>query len=561
MENPEKRIKAVECRFAKHISMRRQGEPDAHLVKEKIHYEDGSSSHNLRVIRGLKRPYYITNLKYRNHKQKKVMEKLERVDEYFCTQDDLVMEIQRKLPLKNGFPIYRDLAASPYLYGADLPSTSYIMERYRQKWPDIFTQHDVAVLDIETNMFTDAGEVLMIVTTNGKWLQLDVDKNIIEGFSHQPKEAIIEAMRLHIGDVVDQRGMNIEVCIRDNELEVIKAAFARLHKESPDIVAIWNMAFDIPRILDRIKAWGYDPARLLSDPSLPRELQRCYWKHGKENRTTEKGTAKSISVEEQWHKFFLSAGFQFIDQMCGYWQVRIGGQKEPGYKLTNIMNKHAKIKKLNFKEVEHIEDNSPQWHMFMQKHHMVMYCVYCMFDGIGPVILDEKTGDLRRTMPSRGRTADLAHFDSQAHKTMVRMHTVCKEAGYVFGTLGPSETRQPSDVLSRDRWIVTLKAYLISEEGLQLMEDNPQLYTLLYAMAGDDDCISSYPSDITACNISTPTTRLEIIDIDGIPEAVFRHNNINLSSGPVNAIEYCVAMFGLPDVYDMRELIKKELGR
>lgn len=559
----EKTIKAIECRFAKHISRRRDGEPDVHLVKEVVHYSDNTSERRIKLLSGVKRPFYITNQRFRNHKQKKVYEKLEHVDEYWCTQDNLTKEIAIKLGETRGYKSQFELSASPYLYGSDFPSSAYIMAKYKEKYPNNFTPSEVAILDIETNMMSatpDMPEVLMVIVTNGKWAQLSLDASY---YKHIPnaKQLLTEAINTYLGGHIEERGMFLEVIWCEDEIETIGVAFDKLHKEKPDIVGIWNMAFDIPIILGRLKVHGIDPAQFLSDPGINPALRRCYWKPGKENRVTEKGNSKSIDFFERWHEFFLTASFQCIDQMCTYFQLRLGSQKEANYKLNTIMDKWVQLKKLNFRQAEeaNVEDGTPQWHIFMQTYYRIEYAVYCIFDGIGPIILDEKLGDLRRTLPYRARNTDLSNFDSQAVKNATRLYGVCKDHGLVVGTLGPAESRQPSDVLSRLGFIVTLSSYLITDEGLCILSDNPSQATGLYAMNGDDDCISSYPSDITACNIATNTTANEIVTIKGIPEAVFRHNNINLSSGPVNAIEYSTSMFGLPDYRAVMKAAEKLL--
>lgn len=578
-----KEIKAIECRFAKHVSMRKYQEEDVHLVKERIHYTDGTSAPNLRLVKGFKRPFWITQQRHRNHKQKKEYELEERLDKFECTQDDMVRQIAMRVGSGRGYQSYRDLAASPYLYGADIPSSSIIKKKYREKWPDIVTNYTVAMLDIETTGLTLDDIVLMVVVTDGKWLQLSVNAAFYDIIVNKKRDrntdiaypvetnyrakldaefAIIQkrieaAFVKYLGDTIQERGMTIDIVMCDDEVDTIQSAFNRLHKEKPDLVGIWNMNFDIPHIMGRLDKLGVNPSNILPDPSIPAKYRVCEYKPGKETKVSEKGISKSISMEQRWHVLKLSASFEVIDQMCLYYQIRIGRQKEPNYKLDTIMDKMVQLRKLTFKEAEHME--GPKWHGYMQKYHKDEYCVYCGQDGIGPIVLDEKTGDMRRTMPARARDSDFSHFDSQAHKTLVRLLTVYGKKGCIPGTLGPRETRQPANVLSRDGFIVTLKANLITEEGLQILEDNPEHHTGLYGATGDDDCIGSYPSDIMGCNIECATTSRELVDISGMCVDTMRHNNMNISSGPVNAIEYCVTMFNFPDYDDMMAEIEKLL--
>ena len=90
---------------------------DAVLVKEKLRLRDGSIENNLRVIRNPKRSYYITKPEFRNYKQKKEAEPLDRLDKITCYNFDLFNDISRRLNLY-GNP--RNMHNSPYLYGSDI---------------------------------------------------------------------------------------------------------------------------------------------------------------------------------------------------------------------------------------------------------------------------------------------------------------------------------------------------------------------------------------------------------------------------------------------------------
>ena len=77
----------------------------------------------------------------------------------------------------------------------------------------------------------------------------------------------------------------------------------------------------------------------------------------------------------------------------------------------------------------------------------------------------------------------------------------------------------------------------------------------------DCDCVSSYPSDTIALNLSKTTTSKEIIEmIDNdvkIPESIFKLQNINLVSGGwTNALEYCTTMFNFPTLDELDKYIK-----
>jgi len=68
-------------------------------------------------------------------------------------------------------------------------------------------------------------------------------------------------------------------------------------------------------------------------------------------------------------------------------------------------------------------------------------------------------------------------------------------------------------------------------------------------------CVSSYPSDTMAANVSKDTTVKELVSIDGIDKEVFRLQNINLFFGNVNSVEYATTMYNLPTLVELEEMI------
>lgn len=73
--------------------------------------------------------------------------------------------------------------------------------------------------------------------------------------------------------------------------------------------------------------------------------------------------------------------------------------------------------------------------------------------------------------------------------------------------------------------------------------------------------VSSYPSNTQAVNISKETTLRELIDIAGIDKDVFKLQNINLISGPVNSLEYTNKMLNFKTPQELEKMFlehKKE---
>ena len=55
------------------------------------------------------------------------------------------------------------------------------------------------------------------------------------------------------------------------------------------------------------------------------------------------------------------------------------------------------------------------------------------------------------------------------------------------------------------------------------------------------------------------TTLRELADIVGIDEEVYRKQNMHLSAGHVNAVEYCSTMFGMPKLDELMDILEADL--
>jgi hypothetical protein len=164
-KKPEKKIVGREAKFIQHLFEIPGVRPDTHIVKETIHYEDGTTEPNLRIIPNFKRPFWITKPHMQNHNEKKESEYLENVNKYYATQSALGKEVAMRLGGKYiGRTALRDVQDSPYVYGLDVDSKTAIKKMYMDKYPDLNSAYELAVLDIESNTETDEMVILSLTT-------------------------------------------------------------------------------------------------------------------------------------------------------------------------------------------------------------------------------------------------------------------------------------------------------------------------------------------------------------------------------------------------------------
>lgn len=544
--------------FVVHVPGKYGVRDDLHIIKEQVYYEDGTSEPKLRAIKNFERPYWITGRSFRNHNSKKEWEEETKLDKYMCTQTDLRVDVARKLEIPWSKESLRKLAKSPYLYGCDISSTAIIKKGYMDQYPDYIKPYSVAGYDTETNIKDDTLLMATIALENKVYTVIRED--FVEGI-HNPIDKVKRAMYTYLSDYLNVDELDVEIELVENELEVAKKSIGKAHEWRPDFLAIWNMDFDVNVITDVCARAGYDPKYIFSEPSLPDVYKSFFYRQGAKNKVTASGKYVPINPAMQWHSVITPASFYVIDPMCVYKQLRIQKPEVPGgYGLDNILNKELGVRKLKFKEADRYSGEG--WHAFMQENYPIEYIVYNQWDVLSMLELDKKTLDLKSSLPSFTGFSDFMNFNSQPKKIMDVLHYYLLDKGYVIATVGSRYDDDfeddSKDVLGLDFWIVTLQAHMTVDNGLQLVNEDPSLLTNVRGYVYDSDAVSSYPSNTQACNVSKETTKREIINIEGVQELTFKHQNINIMSGGVNAIEYCNEMFGLPDMKEIVDLYMSE---
>lgn len=548
-----------EARFAVHCPTPRGGGDDIHVVKEIVHNADGTQTPNFRFIPNYKFPFYVTKKGLQNHKDKKEWERIENVNTFKTTQTDLVYNIQKALDVFGGQGRLRQLGRSPYLYGTDILSTTRIKHQYQQKWPQLVTPFTVACFDVETDVVHGTGEIIMATLSFGSRVVTVIDRKFLSGFTDVERQ-LRQTSDKYLGDVTSRRGINWEIVLADGPADVVVKCFAKAHEWKPDIVAIWNINFDMPKVLDALARANIDPKDVFSDPSVPYAYRFFKYKVGQGQKVTAAGKTTPKDPHEQWHTVFAPCSFYFIDAMCAYKQIRTGEQEEQSYGLDAILRKHGVGGKLEFKEAEGL--TRIEWHQFMQSTHKLEYVIYNKWDCISMEELDEATNDLRFQLPLFSGDSDFSHFSSQPRRAVDKLHYFCLDNGRVIGsTSDEMETAFDSMTLDLRGWIVTLPAHLVVDNGLCIIKGMPWLRTNIRAHVGDLDVSASYPNGGAVMNISKETTRKELCGIVGVPEQVQRMQGINLSGGHTNATEFCVAMYGLPDFDQLLEAFEEEIAQ
>ena len=360
-------------------------------------------------------------------------------------------------------------------------------------------------------------------------------------------------------DKVFWRKVDWQYVIVDTEVDIVKETIAKAHEWKPDFLEIWNINFDMPKIIKACERAGVNPKDIFSDPAVPKEYRFFKYKEGTKIKKMASGKESSINMADQWHTVMTPASFYVIDGMCVYRKLRVQKGELPRYGLDYVLDKEKTgVRKLNFKPAENFRDGF--WHEFMQEHHPIEYVVYNVFDCIAMEILDEKILDLAYDVPESCSHSDYWDFSSQPKRTVDELHHYLIESvGGVIGTTAET-LKTDLDKLAPPNTdlIVNLKAHLITEEGLKCLAEFPDAITRIYLFCFDLDVSAAYPSNTMTMNVSKETNRRILCRVEGKTEFEMRMNTINFSGGHTNSVEFATAMFDLPQMRQVLDIFKQE---
>lgn len=564
MQVTKDNVIGIECKNTAYAQSSENPRDDCILVKEVIHTKDGRQVPRIRLIKNYQRPFYITKPNYRNHQDKKEAEKIEKLKKFTCNQATLHEKIQ--MALGNNIPNprkkLRDVCSSPYVYGADQLPTTHLKARYQEKWPDLRSRNKVAVLDTERDVVFGTNETIIVTLTMGaqkyigivKWWadklpgmadQLPAKyKELLSKITVRDDDSPLEEKPQKVYDVPKERPGDPIIFIANRPGDIVAKALSLAHAWMPDFLAIWNMDYDIPHIIDALKEAGYDPKHEFSDPSVPDEFRRFWYKQDQLIRET---NSKSISKHpaDLWHVVYCMAGFYVVDAMCLFKKIRVASGNEPNYGLDGVLDRHLGTTKLRIPQADQF--GGLKWHQVMQRDFPLEYCVYGLFDCISVEMLDEKTNDLGLTISVLMESSGFDYLPSLPRRVVDVLHVVWEKKGYIPGCVGADiSSTLDEDVVGLDGWICTLNSYCVVEDGIFCISEVPELRTKFRVQTNDADILQAYPTGGVISNGSKATTVIEVIEIEGVDDLTRRRQGINLTGGQNNAVEIAVELAGCP---------------
>lgn len=445
-----------------------------------------------------------------------------------------------------GFVNPKKVMDNPHVYGADIDYSTHLKYAYtRANKGEMPKSYNVGHLDIETDV-TGSQEIILITFMNGDGnTYTGVLKKFFVGehdtYAHDTAEDIAkreqEILDKHTAQVhslwektekefrskLNEEALEkydksdpikIHLELFDSEVDLIKWVFNRIHECKPDFCTIWNIAYDIPYILDRLKFRGVDPKDVFCHPDVPPQWRMCEFK-------LDKGKEDS-HITDLWSWLHCTDYTLFVDAMCLYGRLRKAKGRDPSYKLNDIGAKEIGAGKLEFGDGE--------GHATMQVHHPVEYTVYNIVDVLILRVMEIKNRDIfNMVMLSDVSTMDEFHHQSIQLKNS--FYVYLDKKGKVPGSVG-NALDQPWDHCIDNKGGAVLDPERSFENIAVPSISGSEAIGRVARFVLDLDVTSEYPYTLITMNITRETKLATVLNIDNTNRAGKEINSEDIRLDP-----------------------------
>ena len=333
------------------------------------------------------------------------------------------------------------------------------------------------------------------------------------------------------------QNMKTVQCFYSDEIELIANAFKLINTIQPDFVLAWNMAFDIPHVIARIVALGYDPRSIMCHPDFP--IQHC--KYFIDERNKDKPEQRGDYAD-------ISSYSIYLDQLIQFASRRKGQSAFASFSLDYIGGSIAHTKKLDYKDITTDLGELPYLDF-------KIFTMYNMMDVLVQRCIEDKTGDISYVF---NKALDNNTMYPKVHRQTVYLANRMRKLFLQDSNLIAGNNRNIFNEKPTEKYEGAFVA------NSKLISDKPKVKLggvpiLLTRNSNDFDYKRLYPS-ITQQNNMAPNT---VIGKINIPDKIWNKENplhnpkYNRSGNFIedlvtkNWINFGHRWFGLPDYLTM----------
>ena len=175
---------------------------------------------------------------------------------------------------------------------------------------------------------------------------------------------------------IDKFNFNFLMYPNEKEIDMISDIFKAINTFKPDFTLAWNMSFDIPYLMERIRVLGYEPSDIICHPDF--SIKFCQYVIDERNKN---------EFAERGDYGLISSYTTYIDQMIQYASRRKGRGRPLSFGLDYIGELVAGVHKLDYK---HITTNISE----LPYKDYKTFVFYNIMDVIVQVCIESMTGDI-----------------------------------------------------------------------------------------------------------------------------------------------------------------------
>lgn len=395
--------------------------------------------------------YYMTKDKQKLSHHYMFIEE-EKLDPYTCKYADLLLNIATENNLKDtfydnirtgNFKANSKLQTLNHVFYSDVDVEDYYRALFAERYKNEPCKLNKAYLDIEVDgrnrmgEFPESGECPINAISF-----LNDSNNTSYQFIFEDKTApnynMIQEYKKYIGS---QKGINelkqfitntvggykkankyeidklqYKFLFYEDEITMIYDMFQLMKELSPDILLIWNMAFDLSYIRDRIVKLGYNPLDFICDDRIEPKFFRFYVDERNKNEFAERGDYVAVSSYTVW-----------LDQMIQFASRRKGRGQYVSFKLDDIGKEIAGVRKLDYSSIT--TDIMQLPYLNFQ-----IFSWYNVMDTIVQKCIENKTQDVEYvTTKSLINNTRLSKAHRQSVYLANRFRKEFKEKGFIMG--------------------------------------------------------------------------------------------------------------------------------
>lgn len=166
-----------------------------------------------------------------------------------------------------------------------------------------------------------------------------------------------------------------KIIFYDEEINLIKDVFNVINTIKPDFAVAWNIAFDLPYLIQRIINLGYDPLDIVCHKDF--KVKECYYYI--DNRADK--------FEQRGDYAQVSCYTVYIDQLITFASRRKGQRAVQSFKLDYVGNIFAGVRKLDYSNITTNIGDLPYLNY-------KIFVLYNIMDTIVQYCIDHKIGDI-----------------------------------------------------------------------------------------------------------------------------------------------------------------------